>query len=115
MPTLNAAATLARADNLAADFAAGTIVVSEGATVLATHPIASWATSNSGADADAVPTVSDVNASATGTADKVELVAGGLRYDITDGGTITQPEYIQGHNATVPSLGFGFNSVIPAV
>ncbi|UNA02093.1 hypothetical protein vBAmaSR9Y2_15 [Alteromonas phage vB_AmaS-R9Y2] len=112
MPVINAAGTLQRADDLASNFTGGSIVVLEGATVLATHPIASWATVNVGEDAKATPSVSDVNASATGTADAVLMVNGGVEYDVTDSVTITQPEYVAGQNATVPSLEFVFNSVI---
>lgn len=112
MPTINAAGTLERADDLATDFTGGSVVVKDGSTALATHPIASWATANDGDDATATPTVSDVNAAATGTGDTVLLVNGALEYDITDSVTITQPEYIAGQNATVPSLVFTFSSVV---
>jgi hypothetical protein len=112
MPILNAAATLARADDLAATFAAGQVIIKEGGSTLATHTIASWSTSNSGNDATAEATINDVNASATGTGDTVVLKAGAIEYDITDSVTISQPEYIQGQNATVPSLSLSFNSII---
>ena len=112
MPILNAAATLARADDLAATFNGAQVVIKEGGTTLATHTIASWSTSNTGDDAIAEATVSDVNASETGTADTVILKAGPIEYDITDSVNITQPEYIQGQNATVPSLALSFSSII---
>lgn len=108
MATGNAAATLARANDWATDFAAGQLIVKEGATTLATHTLSGFTTANVGNDAtataDNVPNVATI--AADGTADTAIITAGGLEYNLVVGVDVifTTTTYVTGEDSTLNSL-----------
>lgn len=109
MPTLDAAATLEQANDFVADYGTATLTVQEGATVLATHTLAGFATANAGNAATATANaVTDATISTSGTADTVLISAGGKVIDITDDVTLATTNYISGETSSVSSLVFTF-------
>lgn len=107
MATANAAATLEQANDFAADYAAGALVVSEGATVLASYALTGFVTSNSGNDGVATANaILPVNNSATGTADTVKIVDGTKEFDLSIGVDviISDTNYIAGVESSVTGL-----------
>lgn len=110
MATANAAATLERADDFAADFVTSTLEIRAGSTVLASHTVPSFTTSNSGANALATAAaISGATIAATGTADNARLIKGTQIYSLTLGtsGTdivVSTTNYISGETSSVSSL-----------
>lgn len=111
MPTLSATATLEQADDFNTDYSGGNVIVRDGATVLATHPITSFTTENSGANATATavfPSGGVVTASATGTADNCTLEDSlGIKViTLTIGSdiTINPLTFTSGQDSTINSL-----------
>lgn len=117
MATANAAATLQRAADFAADFAGASLIIRAGTTALATHTVPSWTTSNSGSNALATAAaIADDTIDATGTADNAQLVDGTKIYSLTlgtsgsgPGGTdpdivVSTTNYITGETSSVSSL-----------
>lgn len=114
MPILNAAATLEQADDFAADFGTASLVVYEGATVLATHTMAGFTTSNSGNDGLATANaVTPVTIAANGTADTVKLVSATKEWDVTADISFTTTTYVAGETSSVGSFAITFPSVAP--
>lgn len=111
MATLNAASTLEQANDFATDYAAATLTVQAGATVLATHTLAGFATANSGNNATATANaIADANIAADGTADTVLLTAGTKVIDITADVTLSTTNYISGQTSSISSLVFTFSA-----
>lgn len=112
MPNLNAAATLEQANDFAADYGTASIVIRDGITTLATHPISSFTTTNIGATATATavfPSGGEVTIAASGTADTVLLVgAGGKQIDVTADITLSTTTFVTGETSTINSLVFTF-------
>lgn len=114
MATANAAATLERANDFATDYATATLTIKAGATTLATHTLAGFVASNSGADGVATANaIADATIAASGTADSAELTAGGKTYTLTLGtsGTdvvVSTTNYISGETSSVSSFVVNF-------
>ena len=114
MATANSAATLERANDFAADYNTATLVIKAGATTLATHTLAGFVTSNSGANGLATANViADVTIAATGTADSAELTASGKTYTLTLGTSgaeiiVSTTNYISGETSSVNSFAVTF-------
>lgn len=70
----NAAATLKRAVDFAADFAGCTLAFGDGTTTAVTHTVTSWTTANSGQDAVASVDVVDADVEITSTVNPVNQV-----------------------------------------
>ena len=107
MASANAAATLERADDWAANFATASMIILAGATTLASHTLASFVTSNSGADALATANaIADETIAATGTADSAEITVGGKTYTLVVGVDIilSTTNYISGETSSINSL-----------
>ena len=110
MATANAAATLERADDFAADYNTATLTIKAGATTLATHTLAGFTTSNSGSNGVATANaIADATIAANGTADSAELTAAGKTYTLTLGtsGTdviVSTTNYISGETSSVNSF-----------
>ena len=112
MATANAAATLEQADDWSADFATASLVIKAGANVLATHTLAGFVTSNSGANGRATANaIADATITGTGTqtADNAEITAGGKTYALTVGTSgadlnLTTLTYVNGETASISSL-----------
>jgi hypothetical protein len=115
MATANAAATLERADDFAADYTTATLTILDGATTLAAHTLAGFTTSNSGADGVATANaIADVTIAADGTADGAVLAVDyGLgtekSYTLTLGtsGTdviVSTTNYISGETSSINSF-----------
>lgn len=110
MATANAAATLERADDFAADYNTATLTIKAGATTVATHTLAGFTTSNSGSDGVATANaIADATIAANGTADSAELTAAGKTYTLTVGtsGTdviVSTTNYISGETSSVNSF-----------
>ena len=113
MATLNAAATLERANDFNSDYGTGTITVQDGASVLATHTVAGFATANDGVNATATANaIAQETIAATGEADTVLLTgAGGKVIDITGDVTLSTTTYISGQPSTINNLVFTFSAV----
>jgi ABC-type Zn uptake system ZnuABC Zn-binding protein ZnuA len=107
MATANAAATLERANDFSADFTSAILTIKVGATVLATHTLAGFVTSNSGANAlataNAIPNETIVG---DGVANVVELTAAGKTYVLVIGSdiTLTPNNYITGETSSVSGI-----------
>ena len=113
MATSNAQETLARANDFIARYNTGSIVISEGATVLATHTITGMSASNSGNNAVInSTTIADVAIGNTGTADTVVFSIGGTAYDLVIGVDIilTTTAYVTGEQSKINSLNITFNA-----
>lgn len=109
MPVKNAAATLNEASNFNDDWGAATLTVQEGATVLATHTMAGFTASNSGANGVATANaVTDAEIAQNGTADTVLLTQGLREIDITSDVTLSTTNYQVGNDSRVVSLSFTF-------
>jgi hypothetical protein len=110
MATPNAAVTLERADDFAADYGTATLTIKAGTTTLATHTLAGFVTSNSGLDGVATANaIADAVIAADGTADSAELTAAGKTYTLTVGtsGTdviVSTTNYISGETSSVNSF-----------
>lgn len=112
MATANAAATLERATDWGADFATATLIIKAGANTLATHTLASFVASNSGANGLATANaIADVSITGTGTqtADSAEITAGTKTYTLTVGTSgadlnLTTLTYINGETSSINSL-----------
>ena len=84
MATANAAATLEQANDFDTDYGTATLTILAGATTLATHTLAGFVTSNSGADGVATANaIADATIAANGTADGATLTAAGKTYTLT--------------------------------
>ena len=104
MPSLNTAARNAAADAVVATYAAGTLVIYAGATVLVTHNIAGFGAASSGVvTANAI---SDATVAASGTADSAKLIAGSSEVTLTVGTSGAEV------NMSSLSLGAGGTSTI---
>lgn len=108
MPSLNTTARNTAADALAETYAAGTLVIYEGATALATHTIAGF-----GAAASGVVTanaIADATVSAPGgTADSAKMIAGGNEATLTVGTSgaevvMSSTTLVEGGTSTINSL-----------
>ena len=113
MATANAAATLKRAQDIAASLVGATVQIRAGSTVLATHTIATFTGSNSGANglvtANGLP--NNATIAATGTADNAILAQGTKEYALTLGTSgsgsdiiVSTTNYITGETSTLNSL-----------
>jgi hypothetical protein len=113
MATPNTAASNERANDFAVDYAAGTLEILEGATVLASHTLAGFAAAASGSiTADAI---ADATNAATGTADSAELSVGTevytLSVGVTDSGAeleLDTLDFIAGGNSQINSFVVSF-------
>lgn len=107
MGTPNTAARNEAANDFASDFAAATLQLRDGTTVLATHTLAGF-----GAAANGVITanaIADDTIAANGTADNAKLIAGGLEYDLTVGTSgadvnISSLTFVQNGTSSVNSM-----------
>lgn len=111
MPTLNAPMTLEQATDFAANWAGADVVVLNGATVLATHPVTSFAPSNSGNDGVATAVfpaagVVTITGAGTQTANAVELRSGTEILTLVIGTDITlsTTTFINGETSTINNL-----------
>lgn len=83
MPSLNTAARNAAADAVVSTYAAGTLVIYAGATMLVTHNIAGFGAASGGVvTANAI---ADATVAASGTADSAKMIAGGNEVTLTVG------------------------------
>jgi hypothetical protein len=109
MPDLNAAATLKQADDFKADYATATITIYDGATELATHTLADFVTSNSGANALATANaIANDTIDADGTADSAKIIAGTKEWTLTVGTSGTEVvlstlTYVTGETSSISS------------
>lgn len=116
MPTLNAAATLEQADDFTADYATATLTIFAGATALATHTLAGFVTSNSGAAGLATANaVADETIANSGTADSAEITAAGKTWTLTVGTSgaecnLSTLTYVSGETSSVNSVVITFPS-----
>lgn len=107
MATANTAAKNEAASDFSADYAAATLTIKAGATVLATHTLAGF-----GAPATGMITanaIADAVNAATGAATVAELTASGKTYTLTVGTSgaeviINDLDYIAGGDSIVNSL-----------
>ena len=113
--SLNAAFTLKQANDFSTDFAGATLNILDGATVLASHTVPSWAASNNGAAGRATAAaISDVTiGNGGGTADGATLTSGGRTITLSVGlsgadlnlSTLT---YVDGETSAISSLVVNF-------
>ena len=109
MPTLNAAATLKQADDFDTDYTGATLTILDGATVLATHSIASWTTANSGSNGVATAgAIADATIANSGTADGATMTATGKTWTLTVGTSgaevnLSTLTYVSGETSSVSS------------
>jgi len=104
MATADTTARNSRASDFAADYTAATLIIREGATVLATHTLAGFSAPASGViTANAI---ADETIAANGTADTVILssAAGSYTLDIGSDVTLSTTTYIAGETSSVNSL-----------
>ena len=112
MATPNAAETLERVSDFAADFATSTLEIRDGSTVLATHTVPSFTASNDGSDGLATAAaIADATIDNSGTADNAKLIKGTREYALTLGASgsgadiiVTTTNYIDGETSSVTSL-----------
>lgn len=109
MATADTTARNSRADDFASDYAAATLTILDGATVLAAHTLAGFGSANAGViTANAVP---DSNIVADGTADGATLSDTAGTYTLTVGVTgsgadveISTLTFITGQPSSVNSM-----------
>lgn len=114
MAQANAAATLARADDWVADFAAGTLTILAGANTLAAHTLTGFATSNDTLDALATANaIADetITGAGTQTATSATISDGTKTYTLTVGISgsgadliLTTLTYINGETSSINSM-----------
>jgi hypothetical protein len=109
MSTANTAAQNKRANDWAVDFAAATLTILVGATVVATHTLTGFgAGAVAGVLTAAIPANATIGAGG-GTATAAKLTSGALVYDLTLGtsGTdvvVSTTNYIDGQTSSITSL-----------
>jgi|GEM_PF-2311302 len=114
MANANAAATLKRAQDFSTDFASSALTILAGATVVATHTVDSFSSTNSGSDALATA-AAIANATITGTgnqtATSASLTKGSKVYTLTLGvegsGSdiiVSTTTFIEGETSSVEGL-----------
>lgn len=111
MPTLSATQTLQEADNFANDFSSGLLTIREGSTILASHSIQSWTTTNVGEDATASPTFANLgiaNIVNTGTPNSVLITQGSRSVEVFDSVTLGSTDFQSGNLHTITSAVFNF-------
>ena len=120
MATANAAATLERANNFAADYGTATLSFGDGVTVAATHTMAGFTTSNSGNDglATASAIADETIANSVNPVTQAVLDAGGKTYTLTVGSSgsgadviVSTTNYISGETSSVTSFVVTFPAV----
>jgi len=111
MATGNTAARVARATDWGTDYATATLTILDGATALAVHTLAGFASYTGGvATANAI---ANVNAAETGTADSATLSDGTGTYTLTVGLTgadlnLTSLDYTFGQPSSISALAVTF-------
>ena len=107
MPSLNATARNTAMDAVAATYAAGTLQILEGTTVLVTHTIAGFGSAASGVvTANAI---ADATVAASGTANTAKMIAGANEVTLTVGTSgaevnMSSLSLVEGGTSTINSM-----------